>query len=85
MYHLGLTRDSGRGIAGHQEVVVGGHSIGGDARRCRRLEESACQRPDPVANVGALAVGVPVTPDDPVEAARVPRRHALRKRPSDRE
>eukprot|EP00959_Pyramimonas_sp_CCMP1952_P254365 5313246-Pyramimonas_sp.AAC.1 len=65
MYHLGLARDTGREVAGHQEVVDGGYSVGGDARRGRRLEESAFQGPNPVANVDALAVGDPVAPDDP--------------------
>eukprot|EP00959_Pyramimonas_sp_CCMP1952_P269648 5637147-Pyramimonas_sp.AAC.1 len=65
MYHLRLARDTGREIASHQKVVDGGHPIGGNARRGRRLEESTSQRPNPVAYVDALAVGVPVTPDDP--------------------
>eukprot|EP00959_Pyramimonas_sp_CCMP1952_P273166 5709974-Pyramimonas_sp.AAC.1 len=85
MCHLGLARDTGREVAGRREVVDGGHSVGGGARRGRRLEESACSGPNPVANVDALAVGVPATPDDPVEASCVPRRHALSKRPWDRE
>eukprot|EP00959_Pyramimonas_sp_CCMP1952_P359642 7530614-Pyramimonas_sp.AAC.1 len=81
MYHLGLARDTGREVAGRQEVVDGGHSVGGNARRDRRLEESAWQGSNPVTNVDTLAVGVQVAPDDPFEAACVPRRHAFRERP----